>query len=113
MKSGYRIMWLMVMFDLPVTTAKQRKKANKFRNFLLDEGFEMSQFSVYVRCCGNREKTKRYVRILQENSPSNGDISILFFTDKQFSKIININKRTQNKVMQKNDQYILFSDLDS
>ncbi|MGJ3629061.1 type II CRISPR-associated endonuclease Cas1 [Sphingomonas sp. MMS24-JH45] len=42
--SGYRLMWIFVMFDLPVVSKKQARDATKFREFLLDEGFEMSQF---------------------------------------------------------------------
>ena len=49
MLSGYRLMWLVVMFDLPVIEREERKAATAFRNDLLDMGFEMSQFSVYVR----------------------------------------------------------------
>ena len=49
--SGVKLMWMIVMFDLPVGTDKERKKATKFRNFLLDEGFSMSQFSVYLKFC--------------------------------------------------------------
>lgn len=52
MLTGYRLMWVMVIFDLPVQTKAQRRAATKFRNFLLDEGFSMSQFSVYMRFCG-------------------------------------------------------------
>ena len=44
--SGVKLMWMIVMFDLPVGTDKERKRATKFINFLLDEGFSMSQFSV-------------------------------------------------------------------
>lgn len=49
--SGYRIMWLIAMFDLPVLTKPERKAATIFRNDLLDEGFEMVQLSVYYRWC--------------------------------------------------------------
>ena len=49
--SGVKLMWMIVMFDLPVGTDKERKRATKFRNFLLDEGFSMSQFSVYLKFC--------------------------------------------------------------
>src|SRR5690606_17027170 len=45
--SGYRLMWMMAMFDLPVLTKPERKRAADFRKFLLDQGFEMVQFSVY------------------------------------------------------------------
>lgn len=54
--SGYRLMWIFVMFDLPVTTREQARAATKFREFLLDEGFEKSQFSVYARFCNGKEQ---------------------------------------------------------
>jgi CRISPR-associated protein Cas2 len=44
-------MWMVVMFDLPVVEKAERKAATAFRNTLLDQGFEMSQFSVYMRFC--------------------------------------------------------------
>ncbi len=31
--SGHRLMWVMVMFDLPVLTPAEIKEANKFRDF--------------------------------------------------------------------------------
>lgn len=86
-------MWMMVMFDLPVATPPERRRATQFRNFLLDEGFEMSQFSVYFRFCGDRSKTGPYVNKIRKNAPEGGKISILFFTDKQFSDIVNIQSR--------------------
>ena len=51
--SAYRIMWIFIMFDLPVTTKPERKEASAFRNYLLDLGFEMSQFSVYLKFCAS------------------------------------------------------------
>ena len=53
--SGYRLLWLQVLFDLPVTTQKTRKAATRFRHFLLDQGFEMAQYSVYQRFCYGKE----------------------------------------------------------
>ncbi len=44
-------MWLLAMFDLPVTTRKARKRYAEFRKLLLQEGFSMLQFSVYARYC--------------------------------------------------------------
>ena len=51
--SGYRLMWIFVMFDLPVDTKEHAREATKFREFLLDEGFEMSQFSIYFAMAKN------------------------------------------------------------
>ncbi len=56
--SGYRLMWMMVLFDLPVLTKKERKAATRFRNFLLDQAFAMSQFSVYMRFCAGKEQVE-------------------------------------------------------
>jgi CRISPR-associated protein Cas2 len=100
-------MWMMVMFDLPVSTLAERRKATQFRNFLLDEGFEMSQFSVYFRFCGDRSRTQPYVRKIQKAAPLGGKISILFFTDKQFADIINIQSRAVQPAPKNPDQFML------
>jgi CRISPR-associated protein Cas2 len=103
-----RLMWLLVMFDLPVTEAPDRKQATTFRSFLLDEGFAMCQFSVYMRFCGTRDKLDRHIRKIEANIPSNGMVSILSFTDKQYGNIITYQKRTKTPLPKKSDQYVLF-----
>ncbi len=108
LKSGYRLMWMMVMFDLPVVREIDRKRATAFRNILLENGFEMSQFSVYLRFCGEKERTKKYIRIIQANAPEEGNISILFFTDKQFAQTINICKKERIKQRDVPEQLNLF-----
>lgn len=105
--SGHRLMWMMVMFDLPVGTPKERRQATRFRNFLLDEGFEMSQFSVYFRFCGDRSNTPPYVKKIKHAAPLGGKISILFFTDKQFSDIISIQRRDLSFPTKAPDQLLL------
>jgi len=96
--SGYRLMWMMVMFDLPVGTSEERKNATGFRNFLLDQGFEMSQFSVYIRFIGERERCAPLIRRIRAKVPENGKVSILQFTDRQFGEIISIQDRTVEKI---------------
>lgn len=95
------------MFDLPVSTKAERRKATQFRNFLLDEGFEMSQFSVYFRFCGDRSRTQPYVNKIRKSAPPGGKISILFFTDKQFADTINIQNRSVQPPKKNPDQYML------
>ncbi len=86
--SGYRIMWMLVMFDLPVGTPKERKAATKFRKFLLDMGYEMAQFSVYYRVMGSKEVAARYMRAIEKKVPSDGSVNILTVTDKQYENMV-------------------------
>lgn len=82
--SGYRMMWLYVMFDLPVGTPGERKAATKFRKFLLDEGFEMAQFSVYLRFADSKESAETYMGRIGEALPKKGKVHIVTLTDKQY-----------------------------
>ena len=101
-------MWMMVMFDLPTETAAERKSASKFRKFLLNEGFEMVQLSVYVQFVGTYENSQKFIRAIQKNNPAYGDVNILFFTDKQYSNIIHIQNRVSKKLKNKPEQFELF-----
>jgi CRISPR-associated protein Cas2 len=78
--SGYRLMWIFVMFDLPVGSKKQMRDATKFREFLLDQGFEMSQFSVYARFCNGKESFESHLRRIESNLPEKGEVHVLTFT---------------------------------
>jgi CRISPR-associated protein Cas2 len=95
--SGYRIMWMLVMFDLPVVEKKERKEATQFRNSLLDLGFDMVQFSVYMRCCVSRERADALTKKVRQVLPSGGKVSILFFTDKQYANMINFYARKKKE----------------
>ena len=83
----YRIMWILVFFDLPTETKKERKAAANFRRELLKDGFEMFQFSIYMRTCPSRENTTVHIKRVKENLPEFGEIGILCITDKQFGMI--------------------------
>ncbi len=88
-------MWMLVMFDLPVSTKEQRKKANQFRHALLDKGFERVQFSVYAKFCTGEAKRKAVLNQIQMVLPRDGKIDILFFTDKQYESVISYHNRLQ------------------
>lgn len=60
--SSYQLMWILIMFDLPTETKKQRKAATDFRKSLIADGFTMFQFSIYVRNCASRENTDVHVK---------------------------------------------------
>jgi CRISPR-associated protein Cas2 len=85
--SGYRLLWLHVLYDLPVTSKAKQKAANEFRDFLLGLGFEMSQYSVYQRCCSGKEMAEALAQQIEQHLPRYGRIHLLTITDKQYEKM--------------------------
>ena len=106
--SAYRIMWLICMFDLPTGTSKERKSATDFRNFLLDEGFERAQFSVYMRHLPSRERSDFLIKRVIGQVPKNGNVSLIAITDKQFGNIVSYHNLKSEKPVQKFEQLVLF-----
>ncbi len=87
--NAYRIMWLFVFFDLPVETKKARKAATRFRKDIMQDGFTMMQFSVYIRHCPSGENADVHLKRVQKAIPEKGQVSILRVTDKQYGEIYN------------------------
>lgn len=85
--SGYRLLWLQVLYDLPVTTKAKQKAATEFRDFLLGLGFEMAQYSVYQRACSGKEMADTLAGQIEKNLPRYGRIHILVVTDRQYEKM--------------------------
>lgn len=83
----YRTMWVLVFFDLPTETRAERKAASRFRKDLLDDGFSMFQFSIYMRFCPSRENAEVHIRRTQNRLPKKGKVGIMQITDKQFGMI--------------------------
>lgn len=88
--SGYRLMWIVTLFDLPVLTKPQRKAATKYRKNLLDEGFQMVQLSVYFKHCRDREQANAIAHRVSTRVPPGGKVDIMMITDKQYSSILSI-----------------------
>ncbi|MFN5628685.1 MAG: CRISPR-associated endonuclease Cas2 [Bacteroidota bacterium] len=82
--NAYRIMWTMVMYDLPTETKKERKVAARFRKELLKDGFSMFQFSMYIRHSSSSENADVHKKRVKKLLPELGTIGILQITDKQF-----------------------------
>lgn len=106
--SGYRLMWVMALFDLPVTTKSERKRATAFRTFLVDQGFEMVQFSVYARFAPGRERAEALARRIGGAVPAEGKVDVLFFTDKQYEQIVSFRGKNQPSRPEKPEQLALF-----
>ena len=84
---GAEIMWLIVLFDLPTDTKPARKAYTAFRKFLLNDGFTMMQYSVYMRHSSSNENAVVHAKRVKVNLPDDGEVRIIQITDQQFGKI--------------------------
>jgi CRISPR-associated protein Cas2 len=82
--NAYRIMWVLVFFDLPTETPKERKIAALFRKNIMKDGFQMFQFSIYLRHCASRENADVHIKRAKTLLPEKGHVGIMCVTDKQF-----------------------------
>jgi len=88
--SSFRIMWLMIMFDLPTTTKKDRKRYQWFHKELEKEGYMMLQYSVYGKIFSSSDSAnygKKRIKDFVERNIKHGNIRMLLFTDKQFANM--------------------------
>lgn len=85
--SQYRIMWVLVLFDLPTETVKDRKAAAAFRKNLYKDGFTMFQFSTYIRHCSSVESADVHTKRVKSFLPDSGKVGVISITDKQFGKM--------------------------
>ncbi len=89
--SKYRDMRLMIFFDLPTKTDKQRESYRKFRKLLIDDGYIMVQYSVYSRFCRNYAAIEKHKSRIEKNKPKQGEIRIMIITEKQYLSMYIIN----------------------
>ncbi|MET0635837.1 MAG: CRISPR-associated endonuclease Cas2 [Chitinophagaceae bacterium] len=82
--NAYRIMWVLVFFDLPTETKKEKRVYAKFRKEIMANGFSMFQFSIYMRHCASRENADVHIKRVKKILPSKGHVGIMCITDKQF-----------------------------
>ncbi len=80
-------MWILVFFDLPTDSKKEKKQYAEFRKKLVKDGFTMFQFSIYLRHCPSRENADVHILRVKSSLPPAGDIGIICITDKQFSQM--------------------------
>lgn len=85
-------MWVMVFFDLPTESKKERREATLFRKNLIKDGFTMFQYSIYVRHCPSRENADVHIKRVKNFLPETGDVVIFSITDKQFGMMELFNK---------------------
>lgn len=78
--NAYRIMWVMVLYDLPTDTKENIKASNLFRKRLIDDGFSLFQFSMYIRHCPSRENAEVHIKRVKNILPKQGKVAIMCIT---------------------------------
>lgn len=81
-------MRLIVMYDLPVITEKDKKIYSKFRRFLLNDGYIMMQFSIYSRICKNHDDIYKHINRIRQNTPEKGNVRLLQVTENQYNSML-------------------------
>lgn len=82
-----RYMRLLVLFDLPVVTKAERRAYTLFRRFLLNDGYDMIQFSVYGRLLNGNDALDKHLKRLADHLPPEGSVRCLSVTEKQYASM--------------------------
>ena len=101
-------MWVIAMFDIPVTTPSDRRSASQFRKLLLDDGFFMLQYSIYGRPCSCEAHAKLHRDTIRAHLPANGQVRIITITERQFSTMENYVGKLPKTPENNNEQLFIF-----
>lgn len=104
---SYRYMRVIVFFDLPVLTEKNRKDYRSFRKYLIKSGFLMLQESVYCKLVPNSNAGDAIVDNLKKNKPTEGLVQILRVTEKQYAKMDYIVGISKSNVLDSDERIVV------
>jgi len=104
---SYRFMRVLVFFDLPVATAENRRDYNRFRRFLIKNGFIMMQESVYCRMVLNQSVAGAVLNVIKSNRPAEGLVQVLNVTEKQFEKMEFITGSFKSDVIDSDERLVI------
>lgn len=76
------------MFDLPVETKEQVRAYTTFRKELIQSGFLMLQYSIYMKSCLNKEAAQYSINSIKRYLPNNGHVRALIITERQYEKMM-------------------------
>jgi len=106
-----KLMRLYLTFDLPVVEKEDLQNYQKFRRFLLNDGYDMLQFSVYAILCNGHDDVTKHLNRLKEHLPPKGSIRVTELTEKQFaSTILLVGKKKPKENKKFSQQLTLFDD---
>jgi CRISPR-associated protein Cas2 len=97
----------MVFFDLPTTTAENRREYSRFRKYLVKNGFIMLQESVYCKLALNQTVSEAITQGVRKNKPSDGLVQVLTLTEKQFSKMEIITGEVKSNILDSDERLVI------
>lgn len=103
-----RPMWILLMFDLPVVTKRQRTQANRFRNDLIADGYQRVQWSIYSRFCPTVQRAKRDGKAALAKLPPQGECRILYLTDHQWHRMVVVRHKNEAQPEPEPQQLAIF-----
>lgn len=83
-------MRLIVFFDLPTTSREYKRTYTLFRRFLLKDGYDMIQWSVYGRLVNGFDDAKKHLKRLESHLPKEGSVRCLQVSEKQFASMLTL-----------------------
>lgn len=102
-------MRLMVFYDLPVVTKENRRTYARFHKFLLRDGYDMIQYSVYARICNGQDGVNKHAARLAAHLPGEGCVRTMQVTEKQFVRMeVLIGPKTVKEDLKMADQLSFF-----
>lgn len=99
-------MRIIVMFDLPVVSANDRREYTRFRKYLIKSGFLMLQESVYCKLAQNSTAADLIIQNLKKNKPLSGLVQTLKITEKQFSRMEHIVGQKESDVLDSDERLV-------
>lgn len=100
-------MRVLVLFDLPVVTAAQKREYVRFRKYLLKSGFVMQQESVYSKLALNTSIAQRIAENVRKNKPKEGLVQMLTITEKQYNRMELLVGDTKSEVLQTDERMVI------
>lgn len=104
---SYRFMRILVMFDLPMITAAERKEYTRFRKYLIKSGFLMLQESVYCKMSPNSTLADATIENVKKNKPEKGLVQVLRITEKQYAKMEFIVGEGKSEVLSSDERLVI------
>lgn len=100
-------MRVMVFFDLPTLTTRDRKEYRRFRKFLINEGFIMEQESIYSKIALNSTTAALIKNKVRKNKVRGGLIQMMVITEKQYAAIEYVVGKSSSNVISDNNRMVV------